>query len=126
MTLLTIALGIVGLGVVVLFHEFGHFMMARLVGVQVEEFSLGWGPRLLSRKFGNTAYTISAFPIGGYCRMKGEDSYRKAIENGLDEFPREPGSFFGASPAKRILISAGGPMMPRMPANTGAAKRRLS
>ncbi len=111
MTLLTIALGLVGLGIVVLFHELGHFMMARLVGVQVEEFSLGWGPRLYSRKFGGTAFTLSAFPIGGYCRMKGEDSYRKAIENGLDEFPRDPGSFFGATPARRILISAGGPLM---------------
>lgn len=111
MTLITIALGLIGLGIVVLFHELGHFAMARLVGVEVEEFSLGWGPRLLSKKLGATAYTISALPIGGYCRMKGEDSYRKAIEQGLDEFPREPGTYFGATPLKRILISLGGPFM---------------
>ena len=111
MTLITIALGLIGLGVVVLFHELGHFAMARLTGVDVEEFSLGWGPRLLSKKIGATAYTISALPIGGYCRMRGEDSYRKAIEQGLDEFPREPGTYFGATPLKRILISLGGPLM---------------
>lgn len=111
MTLVTIALGILGLGVVVFFHELGHFAVARLVGVEVDEFSLGWGPKLASKKLGKTAYTISAFPIGGYCKMKGEDSYRKAIEEGLDEFPREPGTYFGASPFRRILISLGGPAM---------------
>jgi len=111
MTIVTILLGLVGLGVVVFFHELGHFAMARIVGVEVEEFSLGWGPRLVSRKMGGTAYTLSALPIGGYCRMKGEDSYRKAMEQGLDEFPREPGTFFGAHPLRRIMISLGGPLM---------------
>lgn len=111
MILLTIALGLLGLGVVVLFHELGHFVMARLVGVEVEEFSLGWGPRLFSKKLGSTAYTISALPVGGYCRMKGEDSYRKAIEQGMEEFPREAGTYFGATPLRRILIALGGPVM---------------
>lgn len=111
MTIVTIALGLIGLGVVVFFHELGHFAMARLVGVDVEEFSLGWGPRIVSKKWGSTKYTISALPIGGYCRMKGEDSYRKAIEEGLEDFPKEAGTYFGAPPARRILIALGGPLM---------------
>ena len=69
--------------------------MARLVGVDVEEFSIGWGPRLVSKRFGKTSYRLSVLPIGGYCRMKGEDSFKKAVDEGLDEFPREPGSYFG-------------------------------
>jgi regulator of sigma E protease len=111
MSFITILLGLAGLGVVVFFHELGHFAMARLTGVEVDEFSLGWGPRLVSKKIGLTKYSISVLPIGGYCRMKGEDSYRKAIEAGLDEFPKEAGSYFGATPLKRILISLGGPLM---------------
>lgn len=110
MTIATIALGLVGLGFVVFFHELGHFIMARLVGVDVEEFSIGWGPRLVSRRLGKTAYTLSALPIGGYCRMKGEDSFKKAIDEGLQEFPRESGSYFGAAPLRRILITLGGPL----------------
>ncbi len=111
MTLITVLLGIAGLGIVVFFHELGHFIMARLVGIEVEEFSLGWGPKLAGFKRGRTVYRLSVLPIGGYCRMKGEDSYRKALEQGLDEFPRDPGSFFAASPLKRILVALGGPVM---------------
>ena len=111
MTIITILLGLVGLGIVVLFHEFGHFLAARLLGVEVEEFSIGWGPGLASKRMGRTKYTVSVFPVGGYCRMKGENSYRKALEEGLDEFPGEPGSYFAASPLRRILISLAGPAM---------------
>ncbi|MFH2115255.1 MAG: RIP metalloprotease RseP, partial [Spirochaetota bacterium] len=111
MSIVNIVLGLLGLGLVVFFHELGHFIMARLAGVEVEEFSLGWGPKLVGIKHGNTSYRISAFPIGGFCRMKGEDSYRKAMELGLDEFPKESGSYFAASPLKRILIALAGPLM---------------
>jgi len=111
MSIVNIVLGLLGLGLVVFFHELGHFIMARLAGVEVEEFSLGWGPKLAGFKYGNTIYRISAFPIGGFCRMKGEDSYRKAMEQGLDEFPKEPGSYFAAKPLKRIMIALAGPLM---------------
>ena len=105
MSIVNIILGLMGLGLVVFFHELGHFIMARLAGVEVEEFSLGWGPKLFGFTHKNTSYRLSALPIGGFCRMKGEDSYRKAMEQGLDEFPKEPGSYFAASPWKRILIA---------------------
>jgi regulator of sigma E protease len=111
MSIVNIVLGLLGLGFVVFFHELGHFIMARLAGVEVEEFSIGWGPKLAGFKRGNTIYRISAFPIGGFCRMKGEDSYRKAMELGLDEFPKETGSYFAVNPLKRIMIALAGPLM---------------
>ncbi len=55
----------------ILFHEFGHFLMARLNGVAVEEFSLGFGPRLLSAKRGETRYSLKLLLFGGSCRMRG-------------------------------------------------------
>jgi regulator of sigma E protease len=57
---------VVVLGVLIFFHEFGHFLIARLFGVGVEKFSLGFGPRLIGKKIGRTDYRISAIPLGGY------------------------------------------------------------
>jgi regulator of sigma E protease len=107
--LLIILLGLIGLGVVVVVHELGHFAAARAVGVEVEAFSVGWGPKLLSTRRGATEWRISAVPIGGYCKMRGEESFRKALEQKIDEYPREPGSFYGASPWRRIVIALAGP-----------------
>ena len=56
---------IVVLGVLIFFHELGHFLVARLLGVGVEKFSLGFGPRLIGKKIGITDYLISAIPLGG-------------------------------------------------------------
>ncbi len=111
MGLFTILLGLIGLGVVVFVHELGHFGAAKITGVEVEEFSLGWGPRLLSRQFGKTRYSISVLPIGGYCRMKGENAFREAIETGQEHIPKEPGSYYGATPGKRSFIAISGPLM---------------
>jgi regulator of sigma E protease len=108
--MLTIFLGLLGLSLVVVVHELGHFAMARAVGVEVEAFSIGWGPRLFGWKRKFTEWRISVLPIGGYCKMKGEDAFRKAIDQKLPEIPREKGSFYGASPGKRILIALAGPL----------------
>ena len=110
MTILTILFGLIGLGIVVFVHELGHFTFARLCGVEVEEFSLGWGPKLWGFRRGKTTYRLSMLPIGGYCKMKGDEAYRKAIEQNLDAFPLEPGSYHSAHPLKRIIISIGGPL----------------
>ena len=59
--------------IVILFHEFGHFTVAKLVGIKVNEFSIGMGPKLFQKKRGETKYTIRLLPIGGYVRMEGED-----------------------------------------------------
>jgi regulator of sigma E protease len=110
MLIVTILLGLIGLGVVVLVHELGHFAAARAMGVEVEAFSIGWGPRLAGFKRGGTEWRFSVFPIGGYCKMKGEESFRKALEEKASELPRESGSYYGASPWRRIVIALAGPV----------------
>lgn len=59
--------------VLIVIHEFGHFIAAKLLGVRVNEFSVGFGPRIVSHKFGETQYSLSCVPFGGYCAMEGED-----------------------------------------------------
>jgi regulator of sigma E protease len=100
----------VGLGLVVVIHEFGHYAAARAMGVEVEAFSIGWGPRIAGFTRKGTEWRFSALPLGGYCKMKGEESFRKALEDKAPEIPKEAGSFYGASPWRRILISLAGPV----------------
>ncbi len=61
------------LGILIFVHELGHFLVAKLFGVRVLKFSLGFGTKLISRKWGDTEYLISAFPLGGYVKMYGDD-----------------------------------------------------
>lgn len=110
-TTLTIILGIIGLGFLVLIHETGHFIAARLCGVKVESFSIGMGPVLLHKKFGNTDYRISLLPFGGYCGMKGESDFRKAIEEEKPVIEGDNDSFYGVKPYKRIIIAFAGPFI---------------
>lgn len=107
--MLTIIIGIFALGIVVFIHELGHFIAARLCGVTVETFSIGWGPALLKKKWHGTEYRISALPLGGYCGMKGEKEFGEALHQGLDSIPKEKGSFYGVHAWKRIVISFAGP-----------------
>jgi regulator of sigma E protease len=94
---------IIVLGVLIFFHELGHFLVARLLGVGVEKFSLGFGPKLIGKKIGITEYQISAIPLGGYVKMVGESP-----DSELD--PSEiPISFTHKHVLKRILIVAAGP-----------------
>ena len=59
--------------VLIVIHEFGHFIAAKLLGVRVNEFAVGFGPKLFSKQFGETKYSFNLFPLGGYCAMEGED-----------------------------------------------------
>ena len=68
-----ILMALLVLDLLVMIHEFGHFMVAKLTGVKVNEFAIGMGPRLLKWGKGETIYSIRAFPIGGFCAMEGED-----------------------------------------------------
>lgn len=87
--LITILAALFTLGVVIFFHELGHFIMAKRVGVKVEKFSLGFGPKLLGINYGGTEYLISAIPLGGYVKMKGEDTNEEPTGD-IDEFCSRP------------------------------------
>lgn len=102
-------IGLLCLFFLVIFHEFGHFLAAKLFGVKVESFSVGWGPVLLHKKIGDTDYRLSLLPLGGYCGMKGEQDFQKAIENNQKQIEAEPDSMYGVHPIKRALIGFAGP-----------------
>lgn len=77
----------------ILIHEFGHFIAAKLLGVRVNEFAIGMGPKLIKWGKGETRYSINAFPIGGYCAMEGED-----------EESHDDRAFCNKKPWRRFLI----------------------
>ncbi len=95
---------IVVLGVIVVFHEFGHYLVARLCGVTVKTFSVGFGPKLLTKQIGPTEYCLSAFPLGGYVRMMGDDPN--------EEIPEEDRAhaFLCQPVRKKIAIVIAGPV----------------
>lgn len=69
------------IGVVVLIHELGHFLAAKAFGIKVEEFAFGFGPKLISKKIGDTEYMLKAFPIGGYVKLLGEEEESKSKQS---------------------------------------------
>lgn len=91
------------LGVLVFIHEFGHFAVAKLLKIKVETFSLGFGPRLLGFKWGDTDYQICIVPLGGYVKMKGEN-IEEELENTGDEFMTRP-------KWQKFLVLLAGPVM---------------
>jgi len=95
---------IIVLGVLVFFHELGHFLMARFFGVGVEKFSLGFGPKILGKTIGITEYRLSAIPLGGYVKMVGEEPDAEIDPADI------PISFTHKHVFKRILIVAAGPV----------------
>jgi regulator of sigma E protease len=108
-TLIKIILGLLGLGVVVFVHELGHFLAARLVGIDVEAFSIGWGNPILKKKIGTVEYRLGMFPLGGYCKMRGENEFQEAWEKGQQGVSYTRGAYFAASPPRRILVAFAGP-----------------
>jgi regulator of sigma E protease len=94
---------VVVLGILIFFHELGHFLVARLFGVGVEKFSLGFGPRLFGRTVGLTDYRISAIPLGGYVKMVGDEPDAELDAEMI------PYSFTHKHVFKKIMIVAAGP-----------------
>lgn len=86
--------------IVILIHELGHFTVAKIVGIKVNELSIGMGPRFYHTKRGDTEYSIRALPIGGYVKMEGED-----------EESDDPRGFSKKSPLARIAVVAAGAIM---------------
>lgn len=97
----SILVAILVFGVIIFVHELGHFMTAKMFGVQVNEFSIGMGPRLLKFGKGETEYSLRLLPIGGFCAMEGEDG-------GEDENPR---AFHRKAKWKRAIILVAGGFM---------------
>ncbi len=104
--LLMIILGIFAFGILVFVHEFGHFIAAKLSGVKVEVFAIGWGPKIWGFTKGDTTYQLSVFPIGGFCKFKGDD-----VDPNAENPTLESDSFYGTTPLKRTLIAFFGPFM---------------
>lgn len=91
------------LGIIVLVHELGHFIAARLMGVRVETFSFGMGKRLFGKKYGNTDFRVSLIPVGGYVKLAGEEDYEVK--------EHKPDDFFAKNRGQRFFILFMGPVM---------------
>lgn len=108
--MITIAAGIIMLGILVFVHELGHFCVAKYCGVKVLKFSLGFGPKLISRQWGDTEYMVCAIPLGGYVQMLGEGGGDQGEESEIDPV-EEQRSFAKKSVGQRMAIVAAGPIM---------------
>jgi len=101
---MTSVVAVVGvLGFMILIHEFGHYAVAKLLGVRVEQFAIGFGKRLVGFRKGETEYRINAIPLGGYVKMSGE--------NPMDQRTDDPREFMNHSRWHRFLIAIAGPAM---------------
>jgi len=100
---MTLLATIVIFGALIFIHELGHFLFAKRVGVQVEEFSLGMGPKVLGSKRGETLYSLRAFPIGGFVRMAGMENEEEVVPEGK--------SFNDKTVLQRMGVIFAGPLM---------------
>src|SRR5438105_5825504 len=101
---------IVVLGAAVILHEFGHFIVAKFFKIRVETFSVGFGPRLFGKKFGQTDYRVSAIPLGGYVKLGGDESNAPIEGEGAPDIPAH--ERFDLRPRwQRILVAVAGPVM---------------
>jgi regulator of sigma E protease len=90
------------LSVLIIVHEFGHFIMARYAGVRVEEFSLGFGPKLFKKKSGDTEYSVACVPLGGFVKMAGDSR---------EEYSGKPDEYLAKRPGQRFNIIFFGPLL---------------
>ena len=100
-TISSLVITIILLSVLVVAHEFGHFIVAKKSGIWVQEFAIGMGPKLLSHTKGKTEYSLRLLPLGGFCRMEG----------GAEDGASSPTSFLSKSVGTRFAVMAAGPLM---------------
>ena len=103
--LVSAAAFIVLVGLIVVLHELGHFVVAKLCGVRVEAFSFGFGPRLFGFKYGDTDYKVCLLPLGGFVKMTGESP----TEESADEIASDPAALTSKPRWQRMLIGLAGP-----------------
>jgi regulator of sigma E protease len=110
--LVSVAAFIVLVGVMVVVHEFGHFAIAKLCGVRVEAFSVGFGPRLVGVTYGDTDYKICLLPLGGYVKMTGENPEQnlETSDGPAVDLTDDPGALTNHPRWQRILIGLAGPV----------------
>jgi regulator of sigma E protease len=98
------------LGAAVVIHEFGHFIVAKLLKIRVETFSVGFGPRIWGRRWGTTDYRLSAIPLGGYVKLGGDESNAPIEGEGASDIP--PEEQFTLRPRwQKFLVAVAGPVM---------------
>ncbi len=99
------------IGILVTIHEFGHFIFAKMFGVKVEVFSIGFGPPIVRWKGKETVYQIALIPLGGYVKMYGEDSMTEPVQGEVDKKAFEDPRSFHAKPRwQKMLIAFAGPL----------------
>ena len=106
--LISAAAFIVLVGLIVIVHELGHFVVAKLCGVRVEAFSFGFGPRLFGFKYGDTDYKVCLLPLGGFVKMTGENLTE---EVGRRNRLADPAAFTSHPRWQRMLIGLAGPVV---------------
>ncbi len=97
--ILYMAITALAVGLLIVVHEFGHFVAAKAIGVRVETFSVGFGTKLLTMTYGDTQYALSAVPLGGYVKLAGEHP---------DEGEGKPDEFYSKSPGQRAIVFSAG------------------
>src|SRR5687767_1281322 len=110
MNLLALLAFVFILGSAVILHEFGHFIVAKMLGIRVETFSVGFGKRLWGRRWGTTDYRLSLIPLGGYVKLGGDDSNAGLEEGGAEEIPAK--ERFDLRPRyQKFMVGVAGPVM---------------
>jgi len=98
---------VVGIGFVVFVHELGHFLIAKRVGIKVEQFALGFGPRILGIKRGETDYRVNLVPLGGYVKMLGQEDFAPL----KDSDKPDPRSYEAKPVSRRLMVISAGVVM---------------